>query len=209
MVTTPSSRETTLKAPSARDGAPVPARLSVGLRSRSVRRYCTDDSESPVRSVGRLASHATRVSLACSLPLVFPSGFALAQFDATVRTTPSRPYGQWDALRPTLLVRSIPLVRLPEVPTDVAHDAAHRVHRVVERLAVRAVPPVSRLPIRRPIDDHERAFVAALALVLGDVHRFAVVRLDLDHVRSSARRHLNSPRRSGERLGRGHDNHDR
>jgi len=82
---------------------------------------------------------------------------------------------------PALLVGRVPLLGLPEVPADVALDATHRVHRVVHGLAVRTVPAPAVLPLRRPVDHEERPVLAALALVLRDVQRLAVVALDRQH----------------------------
>ncbi len=73
-----------------------------------------------------------------------------------------------------LLVGRVPLLGLAEVATVVTADTAHRVHGVVERLAVATEVPPAALAVVVEIDDEEGSFRAGVSVPAVDVEGPAV-----------------------------------
>jgi len=80
-----------------------------------------------------------------------------------------------------LLVSGVPLLGLAEVRTVVTADASHRVHGVVERLAVATEVAPAPLAVGVAVDDVKRAFRADVAVAPVDVQRLAVGTFECVH----------------------------
>ncbi len=98
-------------------------------------------------------------------------------------TQPSKNAEQHGSVTRTrlLLVGRVPLLSLAEVRAVVTADAAHRVHRVVERLTVATEVAPASLAVVIAVDDMKRAFPADVAVAPVDVQRLAVGTFECVH----------------------------